>query len=191
MLVIIQGMRILPQTFVGRLVADPELRFTPSGAAVTNFRIAYNPNPKKNPDGTWDNGEGTFLTVNVWRGMAENVASSLQKGMEVIVIGKLAQRTYQTKEGEGRTVYEVQADNVGPALEWQTAVVQKSQARGEGQQTQGSGWGHQPATGGFGQAQTNVQQGLGGQPASDPWNSAPPAGEQQQAFGGQDDDPPF
>ena len=182
-------MRILPQTFVGRLVADPELRFTPSGAAVTNFRIAYNPNPKKNPDGSWDNGEGTFLTVNVWRGMAENVAASLSKGMEVIVIGKLAQRSYQTKEGEDRTVYEVQADNVGPALEWQTAEVQKSQSRGEGQggQSAGGGWNQQSSTGGFGQAQNNVQQGLGGQPVNDPWNSAPPAG----GFGGQDDNPPF
>lgn len=184
-------MRILPQTFVGRLVADPELRFTPSGAAVTNFRIAYNPNPKKNPDGTWDNGEGTFLTVNVWRGMAENVASSLQKGMEVIVIGKLAQRTYQNREGEDRTVYEVQADNVGPALEWQTAVVEKAQSRGEGQggKNTGNGWGgQQPSTGGFGQAQTNAQQGLGAQPVdNDPWDSAPPAG----GFGGQNDDPPF
>ena len=183
-------MRILPQTFVGRLVADPELRFTPAGAAVTNFRIAYNPNPKKNPDGSWDNGEGTFLTVNVWRGMAENVATSLQKGMEVIVIGKLAQRTYQTREGEDRTVFEVQADNVGPALEWQVAQVQKSQSRGEGQgqQSQG-GWNNtQQQQGGFGQSQNNVQKGLGGQPVeNDPWDSAPPAG----GFGGQDSEPPF
>ena len=172
----------MPQTFVGRLVADPELRFTPSGAAVANFRIAYNPNPKKNPDGTWDNGEGTFLTINVWRGMAENVASSLQKGMEVIVIGKLAQRSYENREGEKRTVYEVQADNVGPALEWQTAQVSKSQSRGD---SSDSG---QQSAGGFGQAQSNVQQGLGGQSIeNDPWNSAPPVG----GFGGQNDEPPF
>src|ERR1700739_4399809 len=103
-------------TLIGNLVDDPELRFTPSGAAVAKFRIASTPRTFDRQTNEWKDGESLFLTVNVWRDAAEHVAESLQKGMRVIVQGRLRQRTYDTKEGEKRTVYEVEADEVGPSL---------------------------------------------------------------------------
>jgi single-strand DNA-binding protein len=140
-------------TLVGNLVDDPQLRFTPSGAAVANFRIASTPRFLDKATNEWKDGESLFLSCNVWRQAAENVAESLQRGMRVIVQGRLKQRSYETKEGEKRTVYEVEVDEVGPSLKTATAKVVKTQ-RGGG--------------GGFG--------GGGAQAESDPWASAPASG---------------
>lgn len=144
-----------PITIVGNLVADPELRFTPSGAAVANFRVATTPRVYNRDTNQWEDGDAVFLTCNAWRQMAENIAESLTKGMRVIVAGKLRQRSYQTKEGENRTVYEIEVDEVGPSLRYATASVTRADRQGGGQQ-QGSGgqstWGN-PSTGGFGQGQ--------------------------------------
>ncbi|GAA3001573.1 single-stranded DNA-binding protein [Streptosporangium longisporum] len=150
-------------TIVGNLVDDPELRFTPTGQAVARFRIASTPRFLDKTTNEWKDGEGLFLTCNVWRQAAENVAESLQRGMRVIVQGRLRQRSYETKEGEKRTVYEVEVDEVGPSLRNATAKVNKT-AR------QGGGGG---AGGGF-----------GGGPANDPWASAAPAAPQGGGFGG-------
>ena len=139
-------------TLVGNLVDDPELRFTPSGAAVAKFRIASTPRFLDKQTNEWKDGESLFLSCNVWRQAAENVAESLQRGMRVIVQGRLKQRSYETKEGEKRTVYEIEVDEVGPSLKSATAKVVKTQ-RGGG-------------AGGFG----------GGAAAdNDPWASAAPA----------------
>lgn len=113
-------------TIVGNLVADPELRFTPAGQPVANFRIASTPRYYDKATNDWKDGDGLFLTVNVWRQAAENVAESLTKGMGVIVVGRLRQRSYETKEGEKRTVYEVEADAVGPNLRNASAKVTKA-----------------------------------------------------------------
>ncbi|MGZ4595555.1 MAG: single-stranded DNA-binding protein [Actinomycetes bacterium] len=142
-----------PITLVGNLVDDPELRFTPSGAAVAKFRVASTPRFLDKQTNEWKDGESLFLTVNVWRQAAENVAESLQRGMRVIVQGRLKQRSYETKEGEKRTVYEVEADEVGPSLKNASAKVTKTQRGGGG--------------GGFGAS--------GGAVDSDPWASAAPA----------------
>jgi single-strand DNA-binding protein len=108
-------------TLVGNLVDDPELRFTPSGAAVAKFRLASTPRYLDKQTNEWKDGESLFLTCNVWRQAAENCAESLQRGMRVIVQGRLKQRSYETKEGEKRTVYEVEVDEVGPSLRSATA----------------------------------------------------------------------
>ncbi|MEV4381860.1 single-stranded DNA-binding protein [Streptosporangium sp. NPDC049644] len=147
-------------TIVGNLVDDPELRFTPTGQAVARFRIASTPRFLDKTTNEWKDGEGLFLTCNVWRQAAENAAESLQRGMRVIVQGRLRQRSYETKEGEKRTVYEVEVDEVGPSLRNATAKVNKTARQGGG--------------GGFG----------GGGPANDPWASATPAAPQGGGFGG-------
>src|SRR6202795_2037359 len=152
-------------TLVGNLVDDPELRFTPSGAAVAKFRMASTPRYLDKQTNEWKDGESLFLSVNVWRQAAENVAESLQRGMRVIVQGRLRQRSYETKEGEKRTVYEVEVDEVGPSLRNASAKVIKA-SRGPG----GGG------SGGFG----------GG---DDPWASASPAGG--GSGGSLSDEPPF
>src|SRR6188768_68829 len=118
-------------TVVGNLTDDPELRFTPSGAAVAKFRIASTPRTYDRQSGEWKDGESLFLTCNVWRQAAENVAESLQRGMRVIVQGRLRQRSYETREGEKRTVFEVEVDEVGPSLRSATARVNKT-TRGSG-----------------------------------------------------------
>ena len=118
-------------TLVGNLVDDPELRFTPSGAAVAKFRIASTPRFLDKQTNEWKDGESLFLSCNVWRQAAENVAESLQRGMRVIVQGRLKQRSYETKEGEKRTVYEIEVDEVGPSLKSATAKVNKT-TRGAG-----------------------------------------------------------
>ncbi|WP_169983623.1 single-stranded DNA-binding protein [Microbispora sp. H10836] len=145
-------------TIVGNLVDDPELRFTPTGQAVARFRIASTPRFLDKQTNEWKDGEGLFLTCNVWRQAAENVAESLQRGMRVIVQGRLRQRSYETKEGEKRTVYEVEVDEVGPSLRNATAKVNKTTRQGGG------------GGGGF------------GGPANDPWATAAPA--PQGGFGG-------
>jgi len=122
-----------PITVVGNLVADPELRFTPSGQPVATFRVASTPRFRDNASGEWKDGDSLFLSCNVWRQAAENVAESLQRGMRVIVTGRLRQRNYETKEGEKRTVYEVEVDDVGPSLKNASAKVNKaSRGGGEG-----------------------------------------------------------
>jgi single-strand DNA-binding protein len=117
-------------TLTGNIVAEPELRFTPSGQPVANFRIASTPRYKDAQTGTWADGDSLFLTCNVWRQAAENVTESLAKGMRVIVTGRLKQRSYETSEGEKRTVYEVEVDDVGPSLLRATAKVSKNESGG-------------------------------------------------------------
>jgi len=149
-------------TLVGNLVDDPELRFTPSGAAVANFRVASTPRTFDKQSGEWKDGESMFLTCTVWRQYAENVAESLQRGMRVIVQGRLKQRSYETQQGEKRTVFEIDVEEVGPALRSATAKVTKAQRQGGG----GFGGGN-----GGGQQQSYGQQGgfSGGQQQDDPW----------------------
>ncbi|AMA00236.1 single-stranded DNA-binding protein [Corynebacterium glutamicum] len=182
-----------PITIVGNLVADPDLRFTPSGAAVANFRVASTPRTFNRTTNQWEDGEALFLICNVGREAAENVAESLAKGMRVIVQGRLRQRSYETREGEKRTIFEVEVDEVGPSLKYAKANITRNARSGNNFNAQGGGQTHQsqPNTGGFGrsQAQDNDAQGLGTQPApdNDPWNSTPPAGIPTSP----DDEPPF
>lgn len=195
-------------TVVGNIVADPELRFTPAGAAVANFRVASTPRRYNSQTNQWEDGEAMFLTCNVWRQAAENVAETLTKGMRIIVTGRLKARSYQTREGENRTVFEIDVDEVGPSLRYATAQVARNPREGgngnyggnnnnQGGGNFGGGFGggssnagqQQQSQGGFG---GNNNQNFGQQsqqqaPANDPWNSAPPAG----GFGGAADEPPF
>ena len=119
-------------TIAGNLVDDPELRYTPTGQAVAKFRVASTPRFRDQQSGEWKDGDSLFLTCNVWRQAAENVAESLQRGMRVIVNGRLRQRSYETREGEKRTVYEVEVDDVGPSLRNASAKVTKSNRSGGG-----------------------------------------------------------
>jgi len=160
-------------TVIGNLTADPELRFTASGAAVANFTVASTPRTFDKSSNEWKDGEALFLRCSVWRQAAENVAESLHKGTAVIVQGRLKQRSYETKEGEKRTVYELDVEEVGPSLKFATAKVNKT-SRGGG----GGGYGGAPS-GGSG----------GGAPADDPWASAAPASS--GGGGGWSDEPPF
>ena len=160
-----------PITLVGNLTADPELRFTPSGAAVANFTVASTPRTFDRQTNEWKDGEAMFLNCAVWRQAAENVAESLQKGMRVIVSGRLKSRSYETREGERRTVFEVDVDEIGPALRYATAKVTRSSGGGGGGGggrpsggNQGGGYGDDPwATGGSGGSQSSRSAG------SDPW----------------------
>src|SRR5881227_2185109 len=138
-------------TLVGNLVDDPELRFTPSGAAVAKFRIASTPRYLDKQTNEWKDGESLFLNCAVWRQAAENVAESLQKGMRVIVSGRLKSRSYETREGEKRTVFEVDVDEIGPALRYATAKVTRTSGGGGG--GQGGGGGGRPSGGGGGGGQ--------------------------------------
>ncbi|WP_406138155.1 single-stranded DNA-binding protein [Streptomyces sp. NBC_01089] len=174
-------------TVVGNLVDDPELRFTPSGAAVAKFRVASTPRIFDKQTNEWRDGEGLFLTCSVWRQAAENVAESLQRGMRVVVQGRLKQRSYEDREGVKRTVYELDVEEVGPSLKTATAKVTKTTGRG-GQGGQGGygggGGGQQQGGGNWGGAPSGGQQGGGGAPADDPWASNAPAGGGQQQGGG-------
>src|SRR6266496_6378299 len=147
-------------TLVGNLVDDPELRFTPSGAAVAKFRVASTPRTFDRQTNEWKDGESLFLTCSVWRQAAENVAESLQRGMRVIVSGRLRQRSYETKEGEKRTVYEVEVDEVGPSLRNASAKVNRASRNGAG--------GGQRDQGGPGGRSSGGGQGGGD---TDPWAS--------------------
>ena len=153
-------------TVVGNLTADPELRFTPSGAAVANFTVASTPRIYDRQTGEWKDGEALFLRCNIWRQAAENVAESLTRGARVIVNGRLKQRSFETREGEKRTVVELDVDEIGPSLRYATAKVNKVNRGGGG--------------GGFGSGSSSPA------PQDDPWGSAPPAGG-----GGFSDEPPF
>ncbi|MFC9328358.1 single-stranded DNA-binding protein [Kitasatospora sp. NPDC057015] len=197
-------------TLVGNLVDDPELRFTPSGAAVAKFRIASTPRTFDRQTNEWKDGESLFLTCNVWRQPAENVAESLQRGMRVIVQGRLRQRSYETKEGEKRTVFEVEVDEVGPSLRSATAKVTRANRSGApggsggpgggggfgggGQQGGGYGGGGQQGGGGWGGNSGGGQSG----PSDDPWASSAPSGGNQgggswgaPSGGGFSEEPPF
>src|SRR6187455_2470574 len=142
-------------TIVGNLTDDPELRFTPSGAAVAKFRIASTPRTLDRQSGEWKDGEPLFLACNIWRDAAEHVAESLQRGSRVIVQGRLRQRSYETREGEKRTVYELEVDEIGPSLRYATAKVQKMARSGGG----GGGFG---ASGGGGGGRSSSPSGSGG-----------------------------
>ncbi|MFJ9430782.1 single-stranded DNA-binding protein [Streptomyces sp. NPDC101490] len=172
-------------TVVGNLVDDPELRFTPSGAAVAKFRIASTPRTFDRQTNEWKDGESLFLTCSVWRQAAENVAESLQRGMRVVVQGRLKQRSYEDREGVKRTVYELDVEEVGPSLKNATAKVTKTTGRG-GQGGYGGGGQQQGGGGGSwgGNSGGGGQQGGGGAPADDPWATGSPSGGQQQAGGG-------
>jgi single-strand DNA-binding protein len=159
-------------TVVGNLTADPELRFTPSGAAVANFTVASTPRIYDRQSGEWKDGEALFLRCNIWREAAENVAESLTRGSRVIVQGRLKQRSFETREGEKRTVVEVEVDEIGPSLRYATAKVNKASRSGGG----GGGFG----SGGGSRGGTEAKQ-------DDPWGSAPASG----SFSGSDDEPPF
>jgi single-strand DNA-binding protein len=163
-------------TVVGNLTADPELRFTPSGAAVANFTVAATPRTFDRQSGEWKDGDALFMRCNVWRQAAENVAETLTRGMRVMVSGRLRQRSFETREGEKRTVVELEVDEVGPSLKYATAKVNKV--------SRGSGSGGFGGSGGGGGGGTGSG---GGAPADDPWGSAPPAGSGPAA----DDEPPF
>ncbi|MFC8532857.1 single-stranded DNA-binding protein [Streptomyces sp. DT224] len=190
-------------TVVGNLVDDPELRFTPSGAAVAKFRVASTPRIFDRQTNEWKDGEGLFLTCSVWRQAAENVAESLTRGMRVVVQGRLKQRSYEDREGVKRTVYELDVEEVGPSLKNATAKVTKTTGRG-GQGGQGGYGGGQQGGGNWGGGPGGGQQGGGGAPADDPWATSAPAGGQggQQggggwggssggSGGGYSDEPPF
>jgi single-strand DNA-binding protein len=172
-------------TVVGNLTADPELRFTPSGAAVANFTVAATPRTFDRASGEWKDGDALFMRCNVWRQAAENVAETLTRGMRVMVQGRLRQRSFETREGEKRTVVELEVDEVGPSLRYATAKVNKvSRGSGGGGFGGGSGGGGGGYSGGGG----GGGGGYGGSaPADDPWGSAPPAGSGPVA----DDEPPF
>jgi single-strand DNA-binding protein len=168
-------------TIVGNLVADPEIRYTPTGQAVATFRVASTPRFLDKATNEWKDGDSLFLSCNVWRQAAENVAESLQRGMRVIVSGRLRQRSYETKEGEKRTVYEVEVDEVGPSLRNASAKVTRSQRSGGS-----GGFGGQGGPSGPG-SQGGYGGGAGGRaaPADDPW-ATEPAGDS-----GFTDEPPF
>jgi single-strand DNA-binding protein len=167
-------------TVIGNLTDDPELRFTPSGAAVAKFRVASTPRFLDRQSGEWKDGEPLFLACNIWRDAAEHVAESLQRGTRVIVTGRLRQRSYETREGEKRTVIELEVDEIGPSLRYATAKVQKMARSG------GGGFG---ASGGG-----RPQGGNGGGGFDDPWATAAPASGSRSGGGGNsnfDDEPPF
>ncbi|MFE9459789.1 single-stranded DNA-binding protein [Streptomyces californicus] len=170
-------------TVVGNLVDDPELRFTPSGAAVAKFRVASTPRIFDRQTNEWKDGEGLFLTCSVWRQAAENVAESLQRGMRVVVQGRLKQRSYEDREGVKRTVYELDVEEVGPSLKNATAKVTKTTGRG-GQGGQGGYGGGQQGGGNWGGGPSGGQQGGGGAPADDPWATGGQGGGQQGGGGG-------
>ena len=172
-------------TVVGNLTGDPELRFTPSGAAVANFTIASTPRNFDRQTNEWKDGEALFLRCNVWREAAENVAESLTRGARVIVSGRLKQRSFETREGEKRTVFEVEVDEIGPSLRYATAKVNKASRSGGGGGGFGSGGGGGAGGGSRPAAAAAAQPSSG--PADDPWGSAPASG----SFGGGDDEPPF
>jgi single-strand DNA-binding protein len=187
-------------TVVGNLTDDPELRFTPSGAAVAKFRIASTPRTLDRQTNEWKDGEPLFLACNIWRDAAEHVAESLQRGSRVIVQGRLRQRSYETREGEKRTVYELEVDEIGPSLRYATAKVQKMSRSGGGSgggfgSGGGSGGGAGSGSGGGGNrpASGGGNGGGGGGNFDDPWATAAPAssGGGRTSSSSFDDEPPF
>lgn len=188
-------------TLVGNLVDDPELRFTPSGAAVANFRLASTPRTFDRQANEWKDGDTLFLTANVWRQAAENVAESLQRGMRVIVTGRLKSRSYETREGERRTVFEIDVDEVGPSLRSATAKVTKASrgsggGGGFGGSNAGAGddpWSSPAGGGNSGGSNSGGSTGGGGgsRPAQGESGSRPAAGGDAWSTGASNDEPPF
>ncbi|MCA4133269.1 single-stranded DNA-binding protein [Arthrobacter sp. M4] len=182
-------------TVIGNLTNDPELRFTPSGSAVANFTIASTPRTFDRQSNEWKDGETLFLRASVWREAAENVAESLTKGMRVIVSGRLKSRSYETKEGEKRTVIELEVDEIGPSLRYASAKVNRTQRAAGGFGGNSGGFGGN--SGGFGGGPGGNQGGNaggwgGGQsaPQEDPW--ATPGVSNAGGWGnGPDSEPPF
>lgn len=194
-------------TIIGNLTSDPELRFTPSGAAVANFTVASTPRTFDRQSNEWKDGETLFMRCSVWREAAENVAESLQRGSRVLVTGRLKSRSYDTKEGEKRTVIELEVDEVGPSLRYATAKVNRTQRSGGGFGQgggggygggqgggggfgggQGGGYGQPaaaPGGGGYGQPGGGYGGGAPAPAAEDPWATGPSGGYN----GG--DEPPF
>ena len=168
-------------TIIGNLTADPELRFTSSGAAVTSFTVASTPRTYDRQAGEWKDGQALFMPCQAWRAMAENIAESLTKGTRVIVLGRLTQRSYTTREGEQRTVVEMQVDEIGPSLRYAKAQVTR-QPRGGGQGGFSGGQGGYNGGGGIGQGQSGYNAPAGGA-ADDPWATGG-----STSFG---DEPPF
>jgi single-strand DNA-binding protein len=189
-------------TLIGNLTADPELRFTPSGAAVANFTVASTPRAFDRQSNEWKDGETLFMRCSVWRDAAENVAESLQRGSRVIVTGRLKSRSYDTKEGEKRTVMELEVDELGPSLRYATAKVNKTTrgggggggggggfGGGGGNSGGGGGGGYSGGGGGGGYSGGNSG---GGSPADDPWATGPSGGGGGGGgFGGSQEEPPF
>ncbi|MFC4603902.1 single-stranded DNA-binding protein [Rhodococcus kronopolitis] len=167
-------------TVIGNLTADPELRFTPAGAAVANFTVASTPRTFDRNSNEWKDGEALFLRCNIWREAAENVAESLTRGSRVIVSGRLKQRSYETREGEKRTVVELEVDEIGPSLRYATAKVNKANRGG------GGGGGGFNSSGGSGASRPAANTG-----GDDPWGSAPQASGSFGGSGGGNDEPPF
>ena len=174
-------------TVIGNLTGDPELRFTPSGAAVANFTVASTPRTFDRQSNEWKDGDTLFLRCSIWREAAESVAESLTKGTRVVVTGRLVQRSYETREGEKRTVYELQVDEVGPSLRYATAKVTRTQRSGGG----GGGFGGGGGGGFNGNSNSGGNSsggsGGGGAQQDDPW--ATPTGGSGGA--GYSDEPPF
>jgi len=163
-------------TVVGNLTDDPELRFTPSGAAVANFTVASTPSTFNRQTNSWEDGETLFLRCSIWRQAAENVAESLQRGMRVVAQGRLKARSYETREGEKRTVFELEVDEIGPSMRYATAKVTKTS-----RQSGGQGGGYNSGGGGYNQG------GQSAPAANDPWATPAPAAPQggQGGYGGQ------
>jgi single-strand DNA-binding protein len=181
-------------TIIGNLTNDPELRFTPSGAAVANFTVASTPRMFDRQANEWKDGETLFMRCSVWRDAAENVAESLQRGSRVIVTGRLKSRSYETKEGEKRTVVELEVDELGPSLRYATAKVNKTSRGGGGGGGFGGGGGGGYGGGGGGGYGGGGQSG----PADDPWATGPSGGGGGSAGGGgggggfgSQEEPPF
>ena len=177
-------------TVVGNLTNDPELRFTPSGAAVASFTVASTPRTLDKATNEWKDGDALFLRCSIWRQAAENVAESLQRGMRVVVQGRLKQRSFETKEGEKRTVVELDVDEVGPSLKYATAKVTKASRGGGGGDFGGGGGGYGGGGGGgygggSGGGASRSSSGSSGA-SDDPWASPAPGGG-----GGWSDEPPF
>jgi single-strand DNA-binding protein len=199
-----------PITVIGNLTADPELRFTPSGAAVANFTVASTPRTFDRQTNEWKDGEALFLNCSVWRQAAENAAESLQRGMRVIVSGRLKARSYETREGEKRTVFEIDVDEVGPSLKYATAKVTKTTRSGGGQgggagfgggddpwaSSPGGGGGGQQSGGSWGGGQQGGAAPSGGQQSGGGWGGQQGGGQQSDPWGapgagGSSEEPPF
>lgn len=175
-------------TVVGNLAGDPELRFTASGHAVANFTIAQTPRTRNQQSGEWVDDETLWVRASVWRDVAENVAETLTKGMRVIAYGRLKARSFETKEGQQRTNWELDVDEIGPSIRWATAQVNRTPRSGGGggfggggQGAPGGNWGGAPAGGGGGWGQPAA-------PSTDPWGGGGSAGSWDQ---GNDSPPPF
>jgi single-strand DNA-binding protein len=166
-------------TLVGNLTGDPELRFTPSGAAVANFTVASTPRTFDRQSNEWKDGETLFMRCAIWREAAENVAESLTKGTRVVVTGRLRSRSYDTREGEKRTVMEMDVEEIGPSLRYATAKVSRA-----GREGGGGGGGGGFSGGGGGGGYGGSRGGQSAPPAEDPWATGPVAG-------GYADEPPF